>query len=106
MVLNPFVSGETFRSWLPTFDDVLKFVDTVEAPKFPGPIDATLAAQGKSIFEKTCAKCHGSESGGYPNRVVPIDVVEMDPARLTDDLMAESARSPQKAGSAITEILR
>jgi hypothetical protein len=56
---------------------------------FPGPIDAKLATRGKSAFESNCSQCHGYyvDHGdemrvSYKERVVPIDIVGTDRARL------------------------
>jgi hypothetical protein len=56
---------------------------------YPAPIDAALAHRGESVFEGTCAKCHGyySREGPhgrvrYRERVVPITMVGTDGARL------------------------
>lgn len=56
---------------------------------YPGPIDAKLAARGKSAFEGTCSQCHGYyvDHGdemrvSYKERVIPIDMVGTDRARL------------------------
>jgi hypothetical protein len=63
---------------------------------FPGAIDARLAARGKPIFERACAKCHGTyeEDGrakSYVEKIVPLDYVDTDPARalaVTDSFVA------------------
>ena len=56
---------------------------------YPKPIDAALAAHGKETFATTCSRCHGVyvEQGGemrtsYIERVVPLDVVGTDGARM------------------------
>ena len=62
----------------------------------PGAIDAGLAARGKPVFERACAKCHGTyeEDGrakSYVEKVVPLDYVDTDPARamaVTDEFLA------------------
>lgn len=77
-------SGEKIRSWEPDFQDVLAYLKTIEAPKYPLPIDRKLAAEGERVFARTCAECHGTygPGGKYPNRVVPVEVVGTDPLRL------------------------
>jgi hypothetical protein len=64
--------------------------------RFPGAIDAGLASRGKAVFERACAKCHGTyeEDGrakSYVEKIVPLDYVDTDPARamaVTDDFLA------------------
>jgi hypothetical protein len=70
--------------------------------RFPAPIDATLAQHGKVLFEKACAKCHGTyEDDGraktYVEKIVPIDYVDTDPARalaVTDEFIS-AANEPK-----------
>lgn len=47
------------------------------APKYPMPIDADLAAQGKTVWEATCSHCHqvGVPTAG---RIHPIDEIGTD----------------------------
>ncbi|MBK8966507.1 MAG: c-type cytochrome [Lewinellaceae bacterium] len=68
--------------------DLIAWIRTIEPPAYPFPVDATLAAQGKLLFEKTCKKCHGSygDDASYPNLVVKLDIVG------TDSLLAQAYR--------------
>jgi hypothetical protein len=69
---------------------------------FPGPIDAALAATGKTKFEAACSTCHGTyrTDGGvasYEERIVPLEMVGTDPARAaapTDPFVA-AANDPK-----------
>lgn len=78
-------SGEKIRSWENDFKDILAYLKTIRPPKYPFPIDQKMADEGKNLFEKTCATCHGTygSDGKYPNKSIPIDVVGTDPIRLT-----------------------
>jgi len=78
-------SGEKIRSWEPDFKDILAYLKSIEAPKYPLPIDRKLAGEGRMVFEKTCSTCHGTygSDGKYPNKVIPVEVVGTDPIRLT-----------------------
>jgi mono/diheme cytochrome c family protein len=78
-------SGEKIRSWEPDFKDILAYLKSIEAPKYPLPIDRKLAAEGEHVFNKSCSVCHGSygADGKYPNKLIPLDVVGTDPLRLT-----------------------
>jgi mono/diheme cytochrome c family protein len=48
-------------------------------PKFPFPINDTLAASGKSVFDANCASCHASDKTG---KRMPLDAVDTDPERI------------------------
>jgi mono/diheme cytochrome c family protein len=77
-------SGEKIRSWENDFKDVLAYLKTIQPPKYPLPIDKQLAGEGQKVFEKTCAGCHGTygANGKYPNKIVPLEVVNTDPVRV------------------------
>jgi hypothetical protein len=53
------------------------------ASEVPIPIDVARAERGKTVFERTCARCHGTYGANrsYPSKVVPLDVIGTDPAR-------------------------
>jgi mono/diheme cytochrome c family protein len=76
-------SREQFEELEPTFADILAYLNSIEAPAYPFPIDAELAASGRAIFENQCAKCHGSygEEPSYPNLIIELDRIGTDPAR-------------------------
>ena len=38
------------------------------APAYPFPVDQTKAAQGKIVFDRTCASCHASRRTGWQDR--------------------------------------
>jgi mono/diheme cytochrome c family protein len=87
----PFARARGQENWVekwhalePIFVNIYQYIDELEVPKYPFEIDAQLAAKGKPLFERTCAKCHGTygPDGKYPNRVIPIEVVGTDPVRL------------------------
>jgi len=53
----------------------------LQAPAFPGTIDATKAASGARIFEREgCAKCH-DKAGGQLGQVTPLTALRTDPER-------------------------
>jgi mono/diheme cytochrome c family protein len=78
-------SGEKIRSWEPDFKDILAYLKSIEAPKYPLQIDRSLAAEGERVFNKTCSGCHGSygPDGKYPNKLIPPEVIGTDQLRLT-----------------------
>lgn len=62
-----------------------EYVKTVEPPKFPGPIDSSLANTGRQVFESACARCHGTYSPDhqhYEERVIALSTVRTDPSRI------------------------
>ncbi|MBV8554519.1 MAG: c-type cytochrome [Planctomycetaceae bacterium] len=77
----------------PTFRDIQAWLKSLKPPRYPFPRDAARADRGKVVFEKACAKCHGTygPDGTYPNAIVELKVIGTDPARalgLSDRLVA------------------
>ncbi len=66
-----------------TFRDIQAYLLSLEAPKYPLPIDRDKAGQGEKLFARTCARCHGTygEKWTYPNRIVPLEEIGTDPTR-------------------------
>jgi mono/diheme cytochrome c family protein len=67
-------------------DDFLAQMDWLEeylrnkpAPAYPFPVDQTKAAQGKIVFDRTCASCHASRRTGTP---IPTAEVGTNPDRI------------------------
>jgi mono/diheme cytochrome c family protein len=60
--------------------DVLAYIYSLEAPKYPMPINEAEAATGKTIFNAQCAKCHGTygPEGQYPNLLIPQGIIQTD----------------------------
>lgn len=88
-LLNPLNSAAYIKEQESAFAAIHAFVTSVEAPKYPFAIDATLAGRGKELFGQHCAKCHGTPgpAGNYPNKIVPLGVIG------TDRLLAETSTS-------------
>ena len=77
----------------PTFRDILEFFKSLDPPKYPFPINRTLADRGSLVFKDNCVRCHGTygPEGRYPNKIIPLDLIGTDPARsvgLSDRLVA------------------
>jgi mono/diheme cytochrome c family protein len=68
------------------FVDVLAYLKSIQAPKYPNPIDATLTKKGETLFINNCASCHGKQGAGnqYPNLLVNVETVGTDRA-LADE---------------------
>lgn len=82
-MLTPSAGRSRFDEEEQAFADIREFLLTIEAPKYPLPIDADLAARGRIAFEQTCAKCHGTYGGpadDYPNKIIPVEKIGTDPS--------------------------
>lgn len=75
---------EKFREWEDDFRHIEAYIDSLESPEYPFAINQSLAQAGREVFNQNCAECHGTygEESFYPERIIPIDVVETDPVRL------------------------
>jgi mono/diheme cytochrome c family protein len=87
--LIPFVmdqrnDGETMRGWEEKFKKVFAYINLLESPKYPYPVDHKLAAAGEKVFNDNCSSCHGTYGSKptYPGRVVDLKKVGTDPIRL------------------------
>ena len=67
------------------FNDVLAYINSIQPPKYPKPINDAMAAEGKTVFTATCKKCHGTycEGGSYPNLLIPAAIIKTDSALYT-----------------------
>jgi len=72
-----------FKDLEPTFRDIHAYLKTLTPPKYPFAVERSKADRGQVVFEKTCAKCHGTygPDGQYPNEIVDLKVIGTDPAR-------------------------
>src|SRR4029079_17621615 len=82
-LLDPFNGAEYIKKQEATFRDIQAYLLSLEPPKYPFPIDSVKAERGLAVFEKTCARCHGTygENASYPGKIVPLEVIRTDPAR-------------------------
>ncbi len=82
--LVPTNSAESFKEREDGFRDILAWIESLEAPKFPWEVNESLANKGRLAFERVCADCHGTygPQAEYPEKTVPIDVVGTDKMRL------------------------
>jgi hypothetical protein len=74
---------QEFKDLEPTFRDIHAYLQTLRPPKYPFTIERARADRGHLVFQKTCAKCHGTygPDGRYPNVTVELNVIGTDPAR-------------------------
>jgi mono/diheme cytochrome c family protein/cytochrome c553 len=90
-LLIPQNGPEKFAEWEQDYKDIRAWIETIEPPAYPFEIDRELAATGELAFRRVCSECHGTygPEESYPERIVPIDLVGTDRARL-------DALSPQQ----------
>jgi mono/diheme cytochrome c family protein len=83
-VLDPSNDRDAVLRHEDAFRDIERYLESVQAPTYPFPVDEALARRGQRVFEAACASCHGAygEGGRYPNRLVPIELVGTDRVRL------------------------
>lgn len=62
------------------FNDVLAYINSIQPPPFPNPVNNTLVKQGGILFVEHCSKCHGSygKDGKYPNLLIPESEIKTD----------------------------
>jgi RoxA-like, cytochrome c-like len=82
-MMTPVTPSTDFPRHEPAFQDIEAYLRTIDAPKYPLPVDRELAAKGEKLFRANCAECHGTygEKWTYPNRIVPLDEIGTDPKR-------------------------
>lgn len=82
MLSNILTTSDTTeaRSVSENFGDVLAYIKSIEAPKYPKPINKTLAKEGETIFINNCSSCHGTYGADetYPNLLIPMAVIGTD----------------------------
>lgn len=61
------------------FPDVVAYLQSIQAPKYPYAIDANLVTQGQKLYSDHCAKCHGTSSD-YPNYLIDLQTIGTDAA--------------------------
>jgi mono/diheme cytochrome c family protein len=92
-LLVPQNGPEKFREWEEDFRSIAAYLESLEPPPYPFGVDQPLAAQGRTVFNRKCASCHGSygDDETYPGKIVSIDKVGTDRVRL-DALTADHRR--------------
>ncbi len=60
--------------------DVLAYITSLQAPKYPKQINPALAENGRIIFNNNCAECHGTygKEEQYPNLLIPQSIIQTD----------------------------
>lgn len=83
-MLLPKNSKETVLSWEEDFLAIEAWINSVEPPRYSGPIDRALSTRGEAVFRDHCATCHGTygPEGRYVQRTIPWDEIRTDKTRL------------------------
>lgn len=110
MLLVPRNGPDEFKEWEADYKAISRYLESLEPPRWPHGTDEDLAERGRTVFRKSCARCHGTygEEARYPNKVVPLDEVGTDPVRLRAVTAAERAEYGRswfayKGGHAVVE---
>jgi len=54
------LSPERAADAIPVLIDVAEYLRDLAPPRFPGPIDLALASRGRTVYDRSCAECHGT----------------------------------------------
>jgi hypothetical protein len=83
-MMSPLNLVSSIKSEEATFRDIQAYLLSLEAPKYPLPIDRDLAKKGEFVFRANCMRCHGTygAKASYPNKIVPLKEIGTDPARV------------------------
>ncbi len=81
MILGTLTDIEKAKEVDSKMPDILAYINSIEAPKYPFDIDATKAAEGEGLFNINCAGCHGSygQNETYPNKLIALTKIGTDP---------------------------
>jgi hypothetical protein len=62
------------------FNDVLAYINSIQPPAYPNPVNKKLVKRGGILFVQYCSKCHGSYGNGgkYPNLLIPESDIKTD----------------------------
>ncbi len=60
--------------------NVWAYLQTLQPPKYPKPINTHLASDGEAIFINNCADCHGTygKNESYPSRIISLQKIGTD----------------------------
>ena len=81
MILATLTDLEKAKEVDSKMNDILAYINSIEAPEYPFEIDATKAAQGEGLFNTNCASCHGNygQNETYPNKLIALTKIGTDP---------------------------
>lgn len=83
-LLIPKNGPDKFQAWEEDYRAIGAWIESLRPPRYSGKIDMALAEIGGKVFTQHCARCHGSygATASYPEKIIPIDDVATDRARL------------------------
>ena len=83
-MMTPVTPAGWFDKYEAPFKDINEYLMSIQPPKYPLPIDKSLAAKGEKLFVDNCSECHGTygDKWTYPNRIVPLEKIGTDPMRF------------------------
>lgn len=83
-MMSPLNSAGDIKRAEADFKDIRAYLLSMTPPKYPLPINRSLADKGEGLFRANCASCHGTygKEWTYPNKVVPIDKIGTDRRRF------------------------
>jgi hypothetical protein len=73
--------NETDPKRMSSLRRVMNYIGSLQAPKYPLPIDSTLAAVGAETYKSQCAACH-DPGGSQTGKVIPLAEIGTDRHRL------------------------
>lgn len=82
-LMHPLTTRAEFDAAETPFRDIQQYILSMEAPRYPFPIDETKAAAGEKLFLANCARCHGTygDEPTYPNKIIPLADIGTDRKR-------------------------
>ncbi len=83
-MLVPENGPASFREWESDFRDIHAYLESLQPPTYPAPVNLPLARRGEQLFETHCADCHGryGNEPSYPELTVELTEIGTDPVRL------------------------
>jgi len=62
------------------FNDVLAYLNSLQPPPYPHPVNKRLANKGGILFVEHCSKCHGhyGKDENFPNLLIPESEIQTD----------------------------
>ncbi len=83
-LLIPENGPDEFWAWEDDYRAIAAYIDSLQPPAWPFEVDRGLASFGEQVFNRSCARCHGTygASESWPEVTVPMDEVGTDRVRF------------------------